>query len=46
MAFAVQTEFTAGVYASALFQSLVSLFAVSFLFMERRRASELEPLPP
>jgi hypothetical protein len=35
MAFAVQTEYSAGVYVSALFQSLVSLFALSFLFMDR-----------
>lgn len=39
MAFAVQTEFTAGVYASALFQSLVSLFAMSYFFMDRRKAA-------
>lgn len=35
MAFAIQTEFTAGVYVSALFQSLVALFAVSVFFMRR-----------
>jgi hypothetical protein len=36
MAFAAQTEFTAGVYVSALFQSLVSLLAMSFVFMDRQ----------
>lgn len=35
MVFAVQTEFTAGVYVSALFQSLVSLSALSLWFMDR-----------
>ena len=35
MGFAIQTEFTAGVYVSALFQSLVALFAVSLVFMRR-----------
>ena len=35
MAFAIQTEFTAGVYVSALFQSLVALFALSIFFMRR-----------
>lgn len=35
MAFAIQTEFTAGVYFSALFQSLVALFALSVFFMRR-----------
>lgn len=39
-AFAAQTEFTAGVYVSALFQSLVSLFAMSFVFMERRMVAD------
>lgn len=43
MAFAVQTEFTAGVYASALFQSLVSLFAMSFFFMDRKKAASPAP---
>jgi hypothetical protein len=36
VAFAAQTEFTAGVYVSALFQSLVSLFGLSIVFMERQ----------
>jgi hypothetical protein len=35
MAFAIQSEFTAGVYVTALFQSLVALFAASLLFMRR-----------
>lgn len=46
MAFAVQTEFTAGVYASALFQSLVALFAMSFFFMERKKAAGPDPTLP
>lgn len=37
LAFAAQTEFTAGVYVSALFQSLVSLFGTSFLLMSERQ---------
>jgi hypothetical protein len=42
MVFAVQTEFTAGVYFSALFQSLVSLVALSLWFMKARQGA-LEP---
>ncbi len=40
LAFAAQTEFTAGVYVSALFQSLVVLFAMSFLLMSDRPLGE------
>ena len=39
MVFAVQTELTAGVYVSALFQSLVSLAALSLWFMDRTHAT-------
>lgn len=39
MVFCVQTEFTAGVYVSALFQSLVSVLALSIVFMDRRKSS-------
>jgi len=35
-ALAVQAEFTAGVYCSALFQSLVSVLAASVILMDRR----------
>ena len=41
MVFAVQTEFTAGVYVSALFQSLVSLFALSLWFMDRKHGTAI-----
>lgn len=35
-ALAVQAEFSAGVYASALFQSLIAVFAVGFYLMDRK----------
>jgi hypothetical protein len=38
--YAFQTEFTAGVYIAALFQSSVTLFIFSFLFMKKKKGSE------
>lgn len=38
--YAFQTEFTAGVYIAALFQSSVTLFIFSLLFMKKKKASE------
>jgi hypothetical protein len=35
---AIQSEFTAGVYVSALFQSMVALLALRYLFMRRQQA--------
>jgi hypothetical protein len=41
-AFAVQTEFSAGVYVSALFQSLAVITALAFVVMEPRRPVPLK----
>jgi hypothetical protein len=41
-AIAVQAEFTAGVYVSALFQSLVSILAASFFLMDRQSVRPLQ----
>jgi hypothetical protein len=40
---AFQTEFSAGVYVSSLFQSLCVVGVLSFLFMRRQSAGELLP---